>query len=202
MSVAIVEARPATPVNVADFLAKQNKAVARGGAKKENHPSLSGHESLADAAVASKRALTDAKAASGLLDERVIETVQPTYRTNARCGNSSVVLPGADTGGVIVVFSDRFTDIDFEKCAELQAADPEFSDHFRQQRKISLRDDAASDDAVIADLLAVLGPEKFGTIFETKLAITCAKGMAAMQFELPESARALVVQYRPSVRCR
>ena len=186
MSVAIAEAKPAAAVNVADFLAKQNKAVARGGAKKENHPSLSGHESLADAAVASKRALTDAKAASGLLDERVIETVQP----------------GADTGGVIVVFSDRFTDIDFEKCAELQAADPEFSDHFRQQRKISLRDDAASDDAVIADLLAVLGPEKFGTIFETKLAITCAKGMAAMQFELPESARALVVQYRPSVRCR
>jgi len=201
MSVAIAEAKPAAAVNVADFLAKQNKAVARG-TKKENHPIMSGYESLADAAVASKRALTDAKAASGLLDERVIETVQPTYRTNARSGNSSVVLSGADTGGVIAVFSDRFTDIEFEKMAELQTADPEYAHHFQQQRKIALREEAAADDAVIADLLTTLGPEKFGAIFETKLAITCAKGMAAMQFELPEAARSLVKQYKPSVRVR
>lgn len=210
MSVAIVETKPG--MTMAEKLAARN--VKRDGPKKRaaEHPTITGHESLADGTVAALHALVDAEASAGLMREQIEGLVWPEYKRLSLAGRHSktIIVAGADTAGVQYTRQSRFSVISQVHEAVLKT-DPGYAKHFTEKRQVSL---ANTSDAALAELEQVFADANetrrrdgravldMWDWIKVEVVIGCASQMDEWQFIVPDAVRALLVQAKASISSR
>jgi hypothetical protein len=186
------------PTDIGSMLAGLS-APADPKGKKSKVPVVAGYGPGVDELVRRKHAFKQAETELAMAETEFLPTARRLYEERARQGNFSKSLnfAGEKTAGARVAFSDRFTAMPVEaKPALVEALGERYDVLFDEARALTLR---KTDDDSIRFLLQRLGPDVFQEFFEVKVAIKPKDGFDQRQFELPESVRGLVTQFKPSV---
>lgn len=190
---------------MADFLV-QNATVPGPKGKKGGVPEVTGHEALADRVHRAYKEAQDAEAAFRLVEGELLEITNAEYARRSRAGDhtKSLDLPGTETGGVQVVYQDKFSALDIGQEAGLKAALGErYATLFEQNRELKVKK-AHTDAKGIAKLREKLGDALFLEIFDIKVTVVAKSGMDESQFGLPDGLATLsgLKQAKPGVKAR
>lgn len=160
-----------------------------------NEPEM--HESVNDY-ISANRELKDAKVKLEIAEKTVIEAGDNWYKKQS--GELNSVKFAGTEGAVLVTYKDAFVKITKDIADELKLRLKEkFDNFFREKRVIKLKDSATGNDT-IEFLVKTLGQEKFIELFDVEINTVAVEDMDKKQFELNESVRSLISQYKPSLR--
>lgn len=182
--------------SVADLLNKVAKKT--DSTKKSKVPIIddSNFHSEVNDFVIKNREFKNAKTAMELAGEAIMARGSEWYTEQK--GNLNSVKYAGTEGNVLVTYKDSFSKITPEIAEDLKKTlKGKFDDYFQEKRTIALKE--TNDDA-IDYLLKTLGEEKFVEIFEVKIDTVVVPDMDKKQFELPDSARSLISQFKPALR--
>lgn len=193
-------AEPAN-TNVSDFLkgAAAPKAKAKG---KSGVPTVEGSEELTDKVAKLYQEFKTAESDFRAEEAKLLEVSRAEYEKRSRSGNHAKTMnyAGKESGGVQIVYQDRFTAMSGDSETTLrQELGENYSTYFEQKRELELSD---TSDATIQELLSVLGPDKFRAMFNIKISIVCKDDMDKNQFRIPQTIRELagLTQYKASIK--
>jgi hypothetical protein len=175
------------------------RAASTSKKKSEEREYVFGYEFLVDSVITLKKKLSDIEAKYKLEETRLLSEAGKLYEDQGKRGDykTNILFAGNQTEGAMVVFSDKFSAIPQEKEKFLRDLDPDYDRHFTEKRVLSLKD---TGDAVIEELVSLLGEEKFLKYFEVKISIVAKNGLAKEQFHLPAELREELKQAKPAVR--
>jgi nitrogen fixation/metabolism regulation signal transduction histidine kinase len=188
---------------MASDLSKKLQKIASSSSKKSDKPTLSNMKSLVDQTVSMKKELEDLNAQYASTEGALIEEARKVYdkaRTDKQYA-SSILAEGDKTDGCMVIFQDKFSNLPIETEAELRKLDKEYDKHFVEARKLEVkRTGKTIPDEIIKKLMKAIGETAFSEIFNVKIEIGTAKGLAEMYDELPKEVQDMLTQAKASVR--
>jgi len=186
--------------SVADFL----KSAAQNTTEKKasKTPVVTGSEAMSDKLATLYREYKTAEGVYQAEEEIFLKAARAEYQQRSERGEhtKSMNYAGSTTGGVQVVFTDRFCALDANQEVGLrQELGANFDRFFEQRREISIK---TPSDSTIQLLLEKLGPEQFRQIFDVKLTLVAKSDMDRNQFQIPEEVRTLsgIKQFKPAVK--
>lgn len=178
---------------VADFLVQNVTETAPKGKKSET-PEIEGHGELADKVHRAYKEMTDSAAAFRLVEGELLEITDAEYARLSKAGDhtKSLDLPGTETGGVKVVYQDKFSALAIEQEPGLKAAlgAELYATLFEQARELKVKK-KHTDTKGISKLREKLGDALFLEIFDIKVTVVAKADMDKNQFEIPEAVRTL-----------
>jgi hypothetical protein len=178
---------------MADFLV-QNVTASGPKGKSAGVPEVTGHAKLADKVHRAYKEAKDAEAAFRLVEGELLEVTDAEYEKRSKAGDhtKSMNLPGTETGGVQVVYQDKFSALSIEQEPGLKDAlgADVYATMFEQARELKVKK-KHTDAAGIKLLREKLGDELFLSIFEIKVTVVAKPDMDKKQFDIPEAVRTL-----------
>lgn len=172
-------------LDISSFLTN-NASPKKSG--KSTIPELTDVADLADKAHNAYREMKDAEAAFKLLEADVLKRTNSEYASHAKKGSftKSFNLPGSDTPGVQISYSDKFSDLDKSQEEGLREQLGDRYDSFFEESRTLVLKDTATDDETIQELIAKLGEDMFKRVFNITVKLSVKADMDRKQFELPE----------------
>ena len=142
------------------------------------------------------RAFKNAKVSMEVAEQAILEKSGEWY-SNQKGEANSVKFAG-NNGTITATYKDAFLKINEEISNELKDdLGNTFDVYFEEKRNIKLN---KTDDETIELLMKTLGETKFLEIFDIEVSTITVSEMDRKQFELPESSRNLIKQYKAAMK--
>ncbi len=185
--------------DVGALLAGMTAAAPATKKGKSTVPVIAGFEELSDRLSDAVKKMKQAETEKAMAEGELMPHVQGEYEKRAHRGDfsKSLNVAGKQTAGVRMSWKDQFSAIPLTaKPALVEAAGERYGMIFDEVRSLALK---KTDDASIMVLLKALGQEMFQEFFEVQVEIKPKPGFDRTQFDLPETARQTVRQYKAAV---
>lgn len=181
--------------STSSLLASMNKKSAAKGKSKVTIIDKKEHYEVVDNFISAKEEFKNAEASLEIATANVLDISSQWY-SGQKGYDSSVKLKGT-TELITASYRNQFTGIDYDKKDELeQELGEDFGKFFTEKRDITL---LKTDDETIEKLITMLGDD-FAEIFDVRLTLKVNERMNELQFDLPESVKPFVKQYKASVK--